>query len=170
MKHIISSRILRVSFIVMLTVLVLTGCSSEGPVSEEMKQDLAPVVLIEDIEQSNGDKIWPDSRLEYLLAVYWTARFNGDTRFIWEMEAPHFREMFDFQSYESIMFGVRINELIKIRVHGIEQKSDQLASIMLEFLIKTPDGRKRSFYLNDHWLRLGRSWYHVERDGFLFPT
>ena len=160
----------RNSLIVLLAALILPACSSEEKISGEMWEGLVQVVPSQELDQETFDVLWPDDRLKYLLARFWTHRFEGESAATWEMEAPHFREMFSYQTYDMIMSRARMNQLLEIRMHGLEQKTGHLVLILLEISFREPGGRVRNIYMNDHWLKLDGTWFHVEKDEFLFPT
>ena len=163
-------RTFRNFILVLLAVFILPACSSDEKITEEMWEGLVQVVPAQDLEQEAFDGLWPDSRLKYLLARYWTYRFEGESAVIWEMEAPFFKEMFSYQTYDMTMSRTRPNQLIEIRVHGIDLQAERLVLILLELSFRGSDGRVRSTYINDRWLRFNGRWFHVEKDEFLFPT
>ncbi len=119
---------------------------------------------------AGGGHFWPSKQFKDAFVDYWTLRYSGKLEKAYEKEAPYFQNLVPYARYRSVFMNMSKTQLLDAQVLSVEKVRDCFYQIGVNFKINSADGEVTTVYLKDEWVYVGTSWYHVIRDGILFPS
>ncbi len=149
-------------FMVMFSVTILCSCASGSQVKKENRIKIS---VSKDCVYTSKD-FWVDHQLEDAFAEYWSLRFAKKTEQLFQMEAPHIRELVNYPRYEMYAENYR-NDVSEISLEKRRYVSEHLLMIDLSLIIQGKNEEKIS--IPDRWVFVGGKWYHLIQDSIFFP-
>lgn len=126
------------------------GCATMGPPAVE-------------IHLSDENLYWPSEALQQTFTDYWGLRAAGRYDQTFAMEAPYLQETVPRWAYLMVV-DTKENRLEKVDVLRIVEEHSAYITIGLNLFIQQGNGEARRVYLNDQWVKVADTWYHVIKD------
>lgn len=149
-------------WMIWFSVAVLCGCAAGNQVKQENRIKIS---VSKDCVYTSKD-FWVDRQLEEVFAEYWTLRFAKKTEKLFQLEAPHIRELVNYPRYEMYTENYR-NDVAEVRLEKRGYISERLLVLDLSLIVRGTQEEKIS--IPDRWVFVGGKWYHVIHDPIFFP-
>jgi len=101
---------------------------------------------------------------------YWQNRYNLEVKSAFSQEAPYVQEMVSLEKYANYLklYVKQTPILTKVSLKKVTKQNKSDVCLDVELFLRYKDKTvKRE--LEDCWLKLRKTWYHVLRNPLIFP-